>query len=76
MQKEEVTELLQSLSATAWLTGGRGQSTLRCFGEGSLLNRGRVGWLLSLSLGKVVGERGAETEGKDQSGASPSPSSR
>lgn len=34
------------------------------------------GWLLSLSLGKVVGERGAENEGKDQRGASLSPSSR
>lgn len=29
------------------------------------------GWLLSLSLGKVVGERGAETEGESRRGASP-----
>lgn len=65
----------ESFWATALLTD-RGQRS-ECI---EVLRRRRVsshcrqgGWLLSLSLGKVVGGRGAETEGEDRSGASPVP---
>lgn len=44
VQMEKGTELLQSFLATAPTDGnGRGQDAPRCFGEGSLLDPGRMG---------------------------------
>lgn len=74
MCKQEGAALLQSLSATALLTGSEGTEVVWT-GVSSPSASGGVGrGLLSLSLGKVVGERGAETEGESPRGASPSSS--
>lgn len=72
MQTEEGSELLQSLSATAPPTGS--ECTKVLWRRVSSQSR-EVGWLLSLSSGKVLGERGAETEGEGRTGAFPSFSS-
>lgn len=48
--------------------GGQRSECAKVFGRRGSSPSGEGGWLLSLSLGKVVGERGAETEGQDQEG--------
>lgn len=65
MQTEEGTELLQSPSATAPpRVGGRQRSECaKVLGRRVSSPSREGGRLLSLSLGKAVSERGAETEG-------------
>ena len=73
VQTEEGTELLQSLLATDLPMGS--ECTKVLWRRVSSQSR-EGGWLLSLSLGKVLGERGAETVGEGWRGAFPSFSSR